>query len=365
MTGRYVLRRLGQAVVVLWGAVTLSFLIIHLVPGDPVRIILGGGQGGDAAAAADPQVEAQLRAELGLDLPIWWQYLDFLRRSVTLDFGMSYSTGQQVSDAITTALPVTVELGVAAIALALVLALVFALLGVLLPGRALRSAFQSATLLGTAMPSFWVGILLLQIFSFGLGWFPAYGSDSLSALVLPALTMALLTAGTLGQILIRGLNESLAEPYADTARAKGLREAAVVVRHALRNASLPAFTMVGMMVGGALAGATIVETIYGRQGLGMYFVEAIRTQDFPLIQALVILSGGFFVVVTLVVDLAYRWIDPRVVAPHTRGTGARGTGTQGTGARGTGARGPDTQQNGTRGNGTRGTGATPPREVSV
>lgn len=318
MTSRYVLRRLGQALVVLWGAVTLSFAIIHLVPGDPVRIILGGGQGGDAAAAATPEAEEALRAQLGLDQPIAWQYLSFLRRAATLDFGMSYSTGQEVSEAIGTALPVTAELGIAAIVLAIVLALVFALLGVLLPGRGLRSAFQSATLVGTAMPSFWVGILLLQIFSFGLGWFPAYGSGSIAALVLPALTMALLTAGTLGQVLIRGLNESLSEPYADTARAKGLSELKVVLAHALRNASLPVFTMVGMMVGGVLAGATIVETIYGRRGVGMYFVEAIRTQDFPLIQALVILSGGFFVVVTLVVDLAYRWIDPRVVAPQTR-----------------------------------------------
>lgn len=319
MTAHYVLRRLGQAVVVLWGAVTLSFLIIHLVPGDPVRIILGTGDGD--AASITPEAEAELRSQLGLDRPVAVQYLDFLRRAATFDFGHSYSTGQEVSGAISTALPVTVELGVAAIVLAVALALVFALLSVLLPTRALRSVFQSASLLGTAMPSFWVAILLLQLFSFQLGWFPAYGSGSWQALVLPGLTLALLTSGTLGQVLTRGLNEALAEPYADTARAKGVSELRVVIGHALRNASLPAFTMAGMMVGGILSGATIVETIYGRRGLGMYFVQAIQTQDFPLIQALVILSGGFFVVVTLVVDLAYRWIDPRVSAPHRRKAG--------------------------------------------
>ncbi len=313
---RYVLRRLGQAVVVLWGAVTLSFLIIHLVPGDPVRIILGDG--GEGSTTADPAVEAQLREQLGLDQPILVQYLDFLRRAITLDFGMSYSTGQEVTAAIATALPVTIELGIAAIVASVALALVFALLSVLLPSKALRSVFQSLSLLGTAMPSFWVAILMLQVFSFGLGWFPAFGSQSFSALVLPAFTMALLTAGTLGQILTRGLNEALAEPYADTARAKGVSELRVVLGHALRNASLPAFTMVGMMVGGILSGATIVETIYGRRGIGMYFVQAIANQDFPLIQALVILSGAFFVVITLIVDLAYRWIDPRVVAPQNR-----------------------------------------------
>lgn len=322
MTTRYVLRRLGQAVVVLWGAVTLSFLIIHLVPGDPVRIILGGGQGGDSASLAGPEAEAHLRAQLGLDQPIVVQYLDFLRRAVTMDFGMSYSTGQEVSAAIGSALPVTIELGIAAIIASVALALLFALFSVLLPTRALRSTFQSASLLGTAMPSFWVGILLLQVFSFRLGWFPAYGAESVSALILPALTMALLTAGTLGQILTRGLHEALSEPYADTARAKGISETRVVIGHALRNASLPAFTMVGLMIGGILSGATIVETIYGRRGIGMYFVQAIQSQDFPLIQALVILSGAFFVVITLVVDLSYRLIDPRVASPELRKVGA-------------------------------------------
>ncbi len=326
-TLQYILRRLGQALVVLWGAVTLSFLIIHLVPGDPVRIMLMGGEGGDGAAQAGSEAEAQLREQLGLDRPVIVQYFDFLRRAATFDFGMSYSTGQPVSSAISSALPVTVELGIAAILVSVVLALLFALGSVLLPTQALRSSFQSASLLGTAMPSFWVGILLLQVFSFQLGWFPAFGSASWQALVLPALTLALLTAGTLGQILTRGLNEALAEPYADTARAKGISELRVVLGHALRNASLPAFTMVGMMVGGILSGTTIVETIYGRQGVGMYFVQAIQAQDFPLIQALVILSGAFFVIVTLIVDLAYRWIDPRVVAPQerrpTRKAGAR------------------------------------------
>ncbi|GFZ78481.1 ABC transporter permease [Nesterenkonia alkaliphila] len=314
-TLHYILRRLGQAVVVLWGAVTLSFLIIHLVPGDPVRIMTGGGEGGEGAAL-DSAAEAQLREQLGLDQPILIQYFDFLWRAATFDFGMSYSTGQPVSSAIATALPVTIELGIASIIASVLLALLFALGSVLLPTQTLRSGFQSASLLGTAMPSFWVGILLLQLFSFQLGWFPAFGSASWQALVLPSLTLALLTAGTLGQILTRGLNEALAESYADTARAKGISELRVVLRHALRNASLPAFTMVGMMVGGILSGTTIVETIYGRQGIGMYFVQAIQAQDFPLIQALVILSGAFFVIVTLIVDLAYRWIDPRVVAPQ-------------------------------------------------
>ncbi len=314
---RYVLRRLVQALIVLWGAVTVSFAVLQLTPGDPVRIMLGGA--GDAAAAASPEQVAALRAELGLDLPLWQQYLDFLGRVLTGDLGTAYSTGQPVTAETAQALPVTVELGVAAIATSVVAALVFALLGVLLPGAGLRSLFQSVTVLGVAMPSFWVAIVALQLFSFRLGWFPAFGSDGVVAVVLPALAMAVLTAGTLAQVLTRGLKDALTEPYADTARAKGLSEVRVVLGHALRNASLPVFTMVGMMVGGVLGGAAIVETIFGRQGVGQLFVEAVRAHDFPLIQALIILTGGVFVLVTLAVDLLYPLIDPRVVAPYRSG----------------------------------------------
>lgn len=340
---RYVARRLGHMVLVLWGAVTLSFAIIHMVPGDPVRIMLGGGEGGDGAATASPEQEAALRTQLGLDRPLLVQYLVFLRRAVTFDFGPSYSTGRPVSESISAGLGSTLQLGLAAIVLSVALGLVFALGGVLLPGRSVRSVFQSITVLGIAVPSFWLSILLLQLFSFTLGWFPAFGSKGLSSLVLPALTLALLTAGTLSQVLTRGLNEGLSEAYADTARSKGLTRAQVVLRHVLRNASIPAFTMVGMMVGGILSGATIVETIYGRAGIGQLFVESVRAQDFPLIQALVILSGGLFVVVTLVVDLSYRWIDPRVVAPY-RGAASRGTSSGGTASGSTATTGPSAPQ---------------------
>lgn len=312
----YLLRRLAQMVVVLWGAVTLAFAVVHLVGGDPVRLMLGAG--GDGAATASPEQEAALRAELGLDRPVLVQYLDFLRRVVTLDLGTSYTSGQPVAATIGSGLGSTVQLGLAAIAGSIALGLLFALAGVLLPTRALRSAAQSLTVVGVAVPSFWLAIVLLQVFSFTLGWFPAFGGDGVRALVLPALTLALITAGTFGQILTRGLTDALAEPYADTARAKGLGRTRVVLGHALRNASIPVFTMVGMMVGGILSGAVIVETVYGRAGIGRLFVEAVRGQDFPLIQALIVLSGGLFVVVTLVVDLAYRWIDPRITAPHAK-----------------------------------------------
>lgn len=322
----YLLRRVAQMVVVLWGAVTLAFAVVHLVPGDPVRTMLGSG--GDGAATASPEQEAALRAELGLDRPLVVQYLDFLRRAVTLDLGTSYSSGQPVADTVRAGLGSTVQLGAAALAAAVVLGLLFALAGVLLPSRVLRSVVQSVTVLGVAVPSFWLAIVLLQVFSFSLGWFPAFGGRGVASLVLPALTLALITAGTLSQLLTRGLTDALAEPYADTARAKGLRRSRVVLGHALRNASIPVLTMVGLMVGGILSGAVVVETIYGRPGIGRLFAEAVRAQDFPLIQALIVLSGGVFVVVTLLVDLAYRWIDPRIAAPHAVPDRRRTAGTE-------------------------------------
>ncbi|GAA3603276.1 ABC transporter permease [Agrococcus terreus] len=320
---RYVLRRLGHALVVLWGAVTLSFLVVQLIPGDPARIMLGGGaSGGEGAGAADDGQVAALRTELGLDRPVLAQYAAYLVRVVTLDWGTSFAKRQPVTDVIASGLESTLQLGAASIALTVVLGMLFGLGGVLLPGRWVRSAFQSITVLGIAVPSFWLAILLLQVFSFGLGWFPAFGAGSPAALVLPALTLALLSAGTLGQLLTRGIEDGLREPYADTARARGLSRAGVVLRHVLRNASLPVFTMVGMLIGSILSGATIVETIYGRPGVGNLFVVAVQARDFPLIQALVVLTGGVFVLVTLVVDIAYRWIDPRVVEPDRR-EGAR------------------------------------------
>ncbi|WOF22473.1 ABC transporter permease [Microbacterium betulae] len=316
---RYVLRRLGHALIVLWGAVTLSFLLVYLIPGDPAVIMLGGGQGGgEGGGSADSDEIAEVRRELGLDRPIVLQYVAYLFRVATLDWGTSFARQQPVVDVIAASIGATVELGLASIVLTVVLGFAFGLGAVLLPGAWVRSLFQSLTVLGIAMPSFWLAILLLQVFSFGLGWFPAFGANGPLSLVLPSLTLALLAAGTLGQLLARSIAEGLAEPYADVAFAKGLGRTGVVLRHVLRNASLPVFTMVGLLFGTIISGATIVETIFARPGVGNLFVSAVQARDFPLIQALVVLTGGVFVLVTLVVDLAYRWIDPRVVEPDRR-----------------------------------------------
>lgn len=312
---RYVLRRLAHALIVLWGAITLSFLIVQATPGDPARLLMAGSDAGDAGAADDAQL-AQLRHEMGLDQPLLAQYFGYLWRVVTLDWGTAYSKQRQpVLEVIRDGLGSTVQLGLASLLIMVVLGVVFALGSVLLPNRFLRSVFEGFTVLGIAVPSFVMAILLLQIFAFRLGWFPAFGAGGLDSLILPAVTIALLGAGTLSQVYARSIREVRAQEHVQVARVRGLAPRKVVTRHVLRQASLPVYTIVGMLVGGVVSGAAIIETIFGRPGIGNLYVAAVQGRDFPLIQALIVLTGGLYVLVTLIVDLTYPLIDPRVVSP--------------------------------------------------
>lgn len=312
---RYVARRLAHAAIVLWGAITLSFLIVQLTPGDPARIVMAGSESGDAGAA-DAGELAHLRHEMGLDQPVLVQYFDYLWRVVTLDWGTAFSRQRQpVLTVIHDALGSTLELGLASLVIMVVLGVVFALGSVLVPHRSARALFEGLTVLGIAVPSFVMAILLLQIFSFRLGWFPAFGAGNLKSLVLPSVTIALLGAGTLSQVFARSIREVRGEDYVQVARARGLAPRQVLCRHVLRGASLPVYTIVGMLVGGVVSGAAIIETIFGRPGIGNLYVKAVEGRDFPLIQALIVLTGGLYVLVTLLVDLTYPLIDPRVASP--------------------------------------------------
>jgi peptide/nickel transport system permease protein len=319
---RYVLGRLGHAVLVLWGAITLSFIIVQLTPGDPARLMVMGSASGDAGAA-DPTQLAQIRQEMGLDHPLLVQYFSYLWRVVTLDWGTAWSQQRQpVATVIGDGIGSTVQLGVASLVLLIILGVAFALGAVLLPKAWMRSTFQGITLIGIAVPSFVMAIILLQVFAFTLGWFPAFGAGGGKALVLPSVAIALLGAGTLSQVFSRSIREVQTEGYVEVARARGLAPGQVIVRHVLRNASLPVYTIVGMLVGGIVAGAAIIETLFGRPGIGNLYVEAVASRDFPLIQALIVLTGGLYVLATLVVDLTYPLIDPRVVSPARRRSNA-------------------------------------------
>ncbi|MDT0266624.1 ABC transporter permease [Streptomyces sp. DSM 44915] len=308
---RYVLVRVVNGVFVLWAALTVSFLVLHLVPGDPVSVMLRGA--GGEGSAVDRAAADELRAELGLDQPVYRQYLEFVANAARLEFGTSFRSGDEVTAVLGRALPATLELAAAALLLTLVIGVAAAVAGSLLPTAPLRSAVLSATVLGNALPSFWTGILLLQVFSFGLGWFPAFGAGTIDQLVLPAVALALPGIGLLAQVLGRSLRTALAEPYVRTARAKGASRLRAVTAHALRNAAIPAMTLFGLMIGGIVAGAVVTETVFAREGIGRLTALSIGAHDFPVIRALVFLAGALYVVVNLAVDLIYPKVDPRIV----------------------------------------------------
>ena len=314
MVFRRILARLAGMLVVVWGAATAAFLVLKLVPGDPVDVMLG------VSAQASPELKQSIRAELGLDQPLLVQYVSYLSRLVRGDFGTSYQLRLPVTDVIGQQLGYTLQLAAASLAVALVIALVGA---VVVHGRAARGISSVLELLAISSPPFWIGLVLLSVFAFGLGWFPVAGADGIQGLVLPALTIALPVAGILGQVLRTGLEDAEQQPFATTARARGAGPARLVLRHTLRHAAIPALTLAGYIVGSLLGGAVIVESVFARPGLGRVALAAITNRDLPVVMGIIVFTAIVFVLVNLVVDLAYRAIDPRIGAPTVAIRGAR------------------------------------------
>jgi peptide/nickel transport system permease protein len=300
------LTRAGAALVVVFGVCTLVFLLIHLVPGDPVEAMLG-----ERAQAAD---RAALRAALGLDLPLWEQYLRYLAGLLRLDLGRSFLDQRPVTTILTERLPATLVLGAAALGIAVVVALPLGVLAARYRGGALDAGAMTLSLLGISIPNFWLGPLLILVFSLWLGWTPVSGAEAPGAIVLPAITLGTGLAAILARMVRASVLEVLGEDYVRTARAKGLGEPAVLWRHALRNAWLPVLTVIGMQLGGLLAGAVITETVFAWPGIGSLLVDAIKARDFPVVQGCVLLISVFYVLVNALTDVAYAWIDPRIGA---------------------------------------------------
>ena len=304
MSGAYLLKRLAGALGIVLGVALLTSLLIHLVPGDPVELMLG-----ESATAGD---RAALRASLGLDRPLHQQLLGQLGRLARLDLGDSLYSRRPVSAVVAERLPATVELAVAALAVAAAVALPLGILAARHRGGLADSAAMGVALLGLSIPSFWLGPLLILLFSVVLGWTPVSGREGLASLVLPALTLGTGMAAVLARMLRSSLLETLSEDYVRTARAKGLSPAAVLRRHALRNAALPVVTVFGMQAGALFAGAVITETVFAWPGVGSLLVDAIQRRDFPVVQGCVLLISTTYVVVNAGTDLAYAWLDPRV-----------------------------------------------------
>jgi len=309
---RYALGRAGQAVFVLWAAFTLSFLIMYALPSDPAQLIAGTDNN-----VTPEQLEA-LRHEYGLDRSLIAQYADQLGDAVQGDLGRSLRSGREVTTLISEAVPATAQVAGLAFLLALFGGATVAIVATATRNRALANGLLSLPPLGVAIPSFWIGLLLLQQFSFNWEWFPAIGNEGWRSVILPAVALAIPTGALIAQVLAKSLHRTLREPYIDTARAKGASRGRVHLRHAVRNASLPALTMAGIIVGNLLSGAVVIETVFSRSGLGRVTSAAVADQDIRVVQGLVLFGALVFVTVNLAVDLLYPILDPRIVRSQRR-----------------------------------------------
>jgi ABC-type dipeptide/oligopeptide/nickel transport system permease component len=303
---RFLLRRLLQAVPVLFGVSVGVFLMIHLIPGDPAELVAG-------QMATREDVE-NVRRALGLDRPLLEQYLGFAGRALTGDFGISFRTNRPVSEEILARYGNTLLLGAAAL---LIAAVVGGLAGILAAVRRFTWVDNTAlalSILAVSTPAFSLGLLLILGFSVGLGVLPMTGFDSWDAIVLPALTLSAASAAVICRIMRSSLVEVLENPYVRTARAKGLREHLVVWRHGVRNALIPVVTVAGLQLGYLLGSAVVTETVFAWPGLGRLLVQSIVARDFPVVQAAVLVVAVTFILVNIATDLLYALLDPRISA---------------------------------------------------
>jgi peptide/nickel transport system permease protein len=284
--------------------VTLVFLFVHLIPGDPVEIMLG-----ETASAADKEA---LRRQLGLDLPLWRQYADFMGGFFKADLGRSLYEDSAVIDLVVARLPATLELALGAMIVAILIALPLGIFSAVRKDSWLDRFALAVSLLGAAMPSFWLGPLLILFFSIDLGLLPVSGRGDLSHLILPAFTLGSGLAAILTRMVRSALLETIDEDYIRAARAKGLGEYAVWGRHALGNALLPVVTVIGLQFGALLAGSIITETIFAWPGLGRLTIQAIQTRDYPLVQGCILCISMGYILVNLATDILYTFIDPRI-----------------------------------------------------
>ncbi len=309
---RYVIWRLGQAVFVMWAASTITFVILYILPSDPVTLsIYGGGEPSDVP----PEMVNKLKEQYGLNDPLWKQYFDFLGHLLSGRLGTSIVTKVPISRSLAQAIPQTLLLGLSALVLAIVLGSAIAVASALTRHGTLRRVLLAFPPLAMSMPGFWVGLLLLQLFSFTWKLFPASGNEGLPGLVLPAVALAIPEAAMIAQVFYSSLAGTLRRPFVDTARAKGASTSRIVLRHALRPASAPVLTIIGLGVGNLIGGSVVIETVFSRAGVGRLAQQAVTAQDIPVVQAVVLVSSAAFVLASLAVDLTYPLIDRRITLP--------------------------------------------------
>ena len=302
---QYVLRRFVAAVPTVILISILAFSMLHLVPGDPAEIFLGENR-------STPELLARVRADMGLDRPLHVQYLSYMWGALRGNLGRSLNNNQPVLGEIANRLPSTLELTLAALAIGIVIGLGLGILSAVRHNTWIDSLSMVIALLGVSMPVFWSSLLLIFFFSVKLQWFPAIGQGGLERLVLPAFALGLISSATLARLVRSSMLEVLSQDYVRTAVAKGVRQRSVVFVHALKNAIIPTITVLGIQFGQLLSGAVITETIFSRLGIGRLYVESLLNKDFPVVQALTLLIAVFYVVINLLVDISYSFVDPRI-----------------------------------------------------
>lgn len=296
--------RLGSMLISIAGVVVLVFMLIHLVPGDPVEMMLG-----DYARPADMQA---LRVRLGLDQSLPIQFAHYVKGLAHGDLGRSIHSNEAVSKLLLARLPATVHLALTSLLIALSLAFPLGVMAALRKDSAWDYGAMGVSLTGISVPNFWLGQIMILIFALGLGWFPVSGASGSFAVVLPAITLGSGMAAILTRMIRSSLLEVLNEDFVRTARSKGVSESRVVLSHALRNALLPVITLIGMQMGALLAGAVITEKVFSWPGIGLMTMEAIQRRDYPLVQGCVLLISLTYVVINTLTDIVYYWIDPRI-----------------------------------------------------
>lgn len=307
--GRPIITRLCTSLLVILGSLILVFSILYLLPGDPVLMMID-------PSSATPETIANLRHQLGIDRPFYVQFSSYFYKMIQGDFGNSIVNSEPVLPKILKHFPATLMLTLASAIIAVIVGVLLGVLSAIHRNRWIDIVARLVGLFGISMPTFWTGILLILLFSVQLPWFPAMGSDGFKTLVLPAITLGTVGAGFIVRMVRNSMLEVINEQFIVTLRSKGLSEKAIMYQHALRNALIPAITMIGVLIGEMLAGAVVIETVFSRQGIGRIIADAIMAKDLPVVQGVVFFSAIIYVIVNLLVDISYAYIDPRVRRAH-------------------------------------------------
>jgi len=300
----YVLRRLVGTVPVLFVATTLAFLVLQLIPGDPVNLMLGG-------VPTSLELRENLRKKLGLDRPLHIQYVTFISRAVRGDLGVSFRTRQPVVEVIRQQLPATLELAAGGMLIGVTFGMAMGVIAGIRPNSVVDTLMMLVAIVGISIPGYWTAMMLIFIFGLKLGWVPIVGSG-FPALILPSIVVGSFAVGDIARLVRSSIVEVRNEDYIRTARAKGLPERHVILRHALRNAMIPVVTLLGLQLGLFVGGGVITETVFARQGIGKLLVDAILEKDYPIVQAIILMITSAYVFANFAVDILYSILDPRI-----------------------------------------------------